>query len=165
MAIVVEDGTGVAGAETFISVTDADTYHINRTATAWTDATTEAKESALRKSKDYLEGKYRLRWKGTRATQGQPLSWPRTGVYDQDGYLIASTTIPQALKDAQAEAALRALSADLQPDLERGGAVKREKVDVIEVEYFGAAAGETLRPTVDRLLLGLIRSKNELVRA
>ena len=42
MALVVEDGTGLDTAESFISVADADTYHTewNADPTAWTGATT-----------------------------------------------------------------------------------------------------------------------------
>lgn len=52
-------------------------------------------------------GYYRVRrqWTGAPATTTQKLAWPRTGMYDQNGNLIDSATLPQALKDAQSELA------------------------------------------------------------
>ena len=36
MALIVEDGTGLANAESYVSVADATTYHTNYGNTAWT---------------------------------------------------------------------------------------------------------------------------------
>ena len=43
MSLIVEDGTGLAGAESYVSVTDADTYHDKRGNTAWATLTTAQK--------------------------------------------------------------------------------------------------------------------------
>jgi hypothetical protein len=54
------------------------------------------------------EGAYfiqRKKWTGAPATTTQRLAWPRTGMYDSNGNLIASDVIPQALKDAESELA------------------------------------------------------------
>ena len=66
MALIVEDGTGVSGAESYISVVDADDYHTNHGNTSWGSADTTAKEIALRKASEYLDGKYGKRWLGIR---------------------------------------------------------------------------------------------------
>lgn len=44
-------------------------------------------------------------WTGAVATATQALAWGRTGMYDRLGRAIASTTIPQELKDATSELA------------------------------------------------------------
>jgi hypothetical protein len=44
-------------------------------------------------------------WTGEIATSTQALSWGRIGMYDRLGRLIASSVIPQELKDATAELA------------------------------------------------------------
>lgn len=44
-------------------------------------------------------------WTGLPASTTQALAWPRTGMFDLNGNAIASTVIPQALKDATAELA------------------------------------------------------------
>lgn len=51
-------------------------------------------------------------WTGTPATATQKLAWPRIGMYDANGNAIASTDIPSALKEAQAELAGQLLMSD-----------------------------------------------------
>jgi hypothetical protein len=133
MSLIVEDGTGLSTAESYISVADADTYFINRGVTSW-DAldNTDDKEPALRKATEYMINKYRRRWQGARVYQIQALDWPRVGVV-VDSWSVASDEVPTEVARACAELALKANAEDLQPDLEQG--VIREKVDVIEVEY------------------------------
>ena len=75
---------------------------------------------------------YRARWQGVRATQDQALDWPRYGV-EANGYYVASNTVPVDVANACADLALRALTEDLNPDLERG--IVREKVGPLETEY------------------------------
>ncbi len=84
MSIIVEDGTGLATAESYISVADASTYFTARGNTTW-DAldegeATAAREAALRLATDYMTAVYRDRWEGVRYTEGQALCWPRSGV-------------------------------------------------------------------------------------
>lgn len=133
MALVVEDGTGKADAESYISVADAGTWHSNRGNTAWAAIATEAaKEAALRKATDYMVQVYSLRWKGNRVTATQALDWPREGV-EVYGFEIDSDVLPEAVANACAELALRASAGDLTPDVTRR--TLREKVGPIEVEY------------------------------
>ncbi len=51
-------------------------------------------------------------WTGSSATATQRLAWPRTGMFDANGNAIASTVIPQALKDAESELAGQLIMAD-----------------------------------------------------
>ncbi len=150
MALIIEDGSVVAGAESYASVADADTYHVNRGNAAWT-GTDAVKEAALRKAAAYLDGEYRRRWKGYRVQPlVQVMEWPRVSV--------PSNTIPQRLKDAQCELALRALAGELAPDTH--GKVKRETVDVLTTEWFeGSDPSVTTYRIVEQLLSDLIRPK------
>jgi len=168
--LTVEDGTIVAGAESYVSVTEADTYHTKRGNTAWTGEDA-VKEAALLKAATYLDGEYRQRWKGVKVDwDEQVMEWPRAGVCVVDdyqqvisyGYLgpgfLAETTIPQRLKDAQCELALRALSVELAPD--STGRVKREKVDVLETEWFdGEDSTSTTYRVVEQLISDLLKPK------
>lgn len=147
MAFTVEDGSIVSGANSYLSVADADTYHSDRGNADWAAATTGAKQSALIRATDYIEQKYSERFKGDYASDDQELSWPRYGLCE-----VESDVIPKELKNAVAILALEALSDDLNPTLDRGGAIKREKVDVLETEYFDWAPGATVRPAIDGLL-------------
>lgn len=150
MAFTVETGSIVAGANSYVSVADADTYHADRGNAGWT-GDNAVKQAALVKATDYIEQQYAELWKGQLVDEQQPLSWPRAGVS-----AIAEDEIPTKLKQAVCILALEALAADLNPALARGGAVKREKVDVIEVEYMDGASARTVRPAVDGLLRGLL---------
>lgn len=131
MALEVEDGTGKANAESYISVADATAHFAGRgKGDAW-DAV-EDKEAALRKATDYMGQEYRTRWLGLRANSGQALDWPRAYVpkFDAPGgyganpdyYLL--TDIPVEVKRACAELALRSNAEDLAPDETQGALEK-----------------------------------------
>lgn len=103
MSLVVEDGTGLATAQSYISSADADAYHTAHGNTAWTGT---GKDAALVRATAWLDARYRSRWVGTKATSAQALEWPRYGATDIDGWDV-SMTIPAGLKAALCEAALR----------------------------------------------------------
>lgn len=156
MALVIEDGTGKSDAESYLSVTDVGTYHTNRGNAAWT-GTDAVKEAALRKATAYLDNVYRHRWPGVRRLSTQALDWPRGDAYYLDDYSsIAIDVIPQAVKDATAELALRALSADLLPDLDRGNAVKSVTVGPISKVFMDGAPGSKVRPQITLILSRLL---------
>lgn len=161
MTITVEDGTGLDDAETYISVADANTYHAARGNTTWAALSEADKEAALRRAADYLSGAYGGRWKGSRATSGQALDWPRVGAV-ANGYDVSSSVVPAAVARACAELALRAASAALSPDLERG--IKRERVDVIETEYDTTSPQHTRYRAVDQLLAAYLSGGGAFLR-
>lgn len=151
MALIVEDGTGLANAEAYISVADADAYFAARGNAAWAALTTGAKEAALRKGADYLEG---YRWKGERLTGTQALAWPRSGAV-VDGYELAAAVLPAALVRANAELAVRAAAGDLSADA--GAQVVSETVGPISVTYAAGARQQTRYEAVERMLAALLR--------
>lgn len=175
MALTIEDGSIVTGAESYATVAEADTYHTNRGNAAWT-GTDAVKEAALRKAASYLDGEYRNRWKGYRvAPLTQAMEWPRMNVTVDDGgysltfndqlYLgpicLASDAIPPRLKDAQCELASRALAGELAADT--GAKIKRETVDVITTEYFnGEDPGKVRYLAVEQLISDLLRPKGSV---
>ena len=53
---------------------------VERGETTIAEADEDQREFALIKAADYLEQKYRLLWKGSRAQSTQRMSWPRRGV-------------------------------------------------------------------------------------
>lgn len=144
MALIVDDGTGLATAEAYISVTDADAYFLARANTAWAALTTGAKEAALRQGADYLEG---YRWKGERLTSAQALAWPRSGVV-VDG--VTAAAVPEAIRRANAELAVRASQGALSVDV--GAAVKSEQVGPISVTYQDGARQQTRFEAVERMI-------------
>lgn len=134
MALTVQqDGACTANADSWVSLVDANS-HFSNYGGAWTgdDA---AKESALRRAALWMSTG--IRWNGTKACTGSMLAWPRSGTTDCDGNQIAESVIPQQIILAQLAAASAELLSPgiLTPTITPGSQVKREKVDVIEVEY------------------------------
>lgn len=159
-----------ATAVAYDTAANADAYFTARGITTWT-GTDAAKEEALVRGADYLEGLYRGRWVGVKTTQAQSLSWPRGWVSDVDGYAVDADTVPTKVKQANFEAALLILTGtDLEPVLERGGQVKREKVKAgpveSETEYLAGASTRSVITRIDGLLTGLVADGNtiELLR-
>ena len=171
MAIIVEDGSGIANAQSYISVADADTYFAEHSQPAiWTAALTADKEKALKLSTQYMDAVFKLRWKGTRKLETQALDWPRYSVNDRDGYWIPDTPLPRVLKEACAEYAVRSMTDELFPDLAADSGpltAKRVKVGPIEVDKeWGGMGTRTYRrySLVEALLRDLFRPST-MVRA
>lgn len=152
MALITEDGTGRADAESYISVTDADTYHGNRGNASWAALSATQKEEALRKATDYMVQVYRSRWAGLRMSATQALDWPRYEVPRADfGDYYPSNAVPSQVKYACAELAIKAaagtaLAADL------AAPATRVKVGPIEKEFDPNARQTTIYRAVDGLL-------------
>jgi hypothetical protein len=125
MALIVEDGSGLADAESYCSVAVADSYHLKRgRETAWVDdLETEEKEFALRKATDYMLQEYRDRWDGFRVDDVQTLDWPRYEVIRKDAMRYGHEayyphdTVPREVQNACAELAFKSLTVDLGADL------------------------------------------------
>ena len=157
MPLIIEDGLARDDAQSYVSVINCNAYHSARGNTAWS-GTDEEKSSALLKAVQYIDGHYRTRWKGAKTSRTQALCWPRTGARDADGWVIGGDEIPQEVIDATCEAALRAMTGELSPDMERGGKVLSETVGPISVTYAPGASGQTQYSVIDNLLSGLLRS-------
>jgi hypothetical protein len=108
---------------------------------------------------------------GTDTGKPQPLSFPRSNLFDRDGTNIVGMPIP--LKQATAEYAVRSASttATLQPDPTDTGRVtlKREKVGPIEeeTEYTDEGWNQSIvsYPAADRMLIQYIDSSKRVTRA
>lgn len=150
MALVVEDGTGLETANSYVSLVDCDTYHSDRGNTSWTGEDA-AKEAALIRATQYLDMHYRSRFLGYRYSEEQALEWPRYDAEDDNGYYL-DNEIPKELEQATCELALRALSGELLEDQDRGGAVRRVRIGEIETEYSESAPAGTIYRFVDEIL-------------
>lgn len=158
MAIVVT--AGAADAVAYGSAVDATSYFSARGITTWT-GTEAVMEAALIRGTDYLERRYAGKWIGTKATQAQALSWPRSWVEDLDGYAIRADEVPAKIVSSNFEAALLILTGtDLEPLIEKGGAIKRKRTKAGPVETETEYAGSTnVYDTISRingLLTGLV---------
>ena len=160
MALIVEDGTGKTNSESYASVADADSYFTGRTgATTWAGAAdTAAKEKALRDATDYLEERYNMRWLGRKTHETQALSWPRAYLTTYDGFSIESTEMPEKIKRACMEMAVRALSEDILPDISAG------QNDIIEESSSVGNLSKTTRYSGTKNTLKTYRVVTMLVR-
>lgn len=149
MSLTVETGQGLSAAESYVSVADADARLASLGMTNWATLITTEKEQALRRATAHMEQAYRQRWKGTRLTRTQSLSWPRYGAC-VDGYDIPSTIVPADIANACADLALKAAAGDLAADESR--AVIREKVGPLETEYSPHSPQATRYVAIDRAL-------------
>ena len=132
MSLIIEDGTIVAGAESYVTVTEARDWASKRGVTL--SATDSVVEQLLRKATDFLQS-IEAQYKGARVDTEQVLAWPRQQVYLYGNTTaIAVTYIPQQLKDAQCQLAIDASSRDLQPTGD-GRQVIMKQVDVLVTQY------------------------------
>lgn len=152
VTLVLEDGTGLATANSYVDATEADAILcVNPTAYAtWTALTATQRDTYLVWASGYLDDY--VQWDGYKTVATSGLRWPRECVYDVDGLLIDSNTIPPQLKQATAEVAVflvnseAAASGGESSNLPEG--IKRVKADVVEVEFF-EDAGKDSRSTAD----------------
>lgn len=145
MALVVEDGTGLAKADSYISVEQADAYMISMGHEAWADASQSDKEKALRQATQYVDSRYR--YKNQPLKPEQSLEWPRVGL---------SWPIKRVL-DATCELAIRALTASLYTDVAPTDAVKSETIGPISTVYQESKnGGQVQYALVDDLLRPLV---------
>lgn len=127
MALLVEDGTGIDGANSYNSVLEIRDYAASRGATLPVDDS--AVEILAIKAADYLDVKD---WKGRELSPLQGLAWPRSFVDTDDALEIS---YPKEIKKAQCQLVIEAMTGDLMPST-RPGKYKRTRVEgAIDVEY------------------------------
>lgn len=103
MSLIVEDGTGLATAQSYASAADATTYHTAHGNASWTGTDT-LKEAALVRATAWLDAAFYYRWPSVKLLNTQALEFPRAAAVDADGYDLAP--VPAGLKTALYEAAL-----------------------------------------------------------
>ena len=127
MALVIEDGTGVVGANSYLTVAELRAYAEVRGLTLPT--VDSEVEILLVKATDYLELKSYI---GDRASDDQGLSWPRTSVTDP--YWKYTDKIPSQLKLAQSMLAIEVQNGELSPAV-RPNEYIQTKIDVLYIKY------------------------------
>jgi len=169
ITLVVETGAGLSNANVYRSVADADTYHENHSgSTDWSGAENADKEKAKITASQYLDIKYSGRWRGTKASSTQAKAWPRIDVYDDEGYYIPSTEIPQQLGDAEDELALKIIEGDnLFEDIDTPGDIASERNVLGPLEEsitYVAGKSQTKKYTlIEALLKPLLDSSETLM--
>lgn len=146
--------------DAYDSVANVDAYWADRGNAAWAALTEVVKEQNIRKATDYIDRNFRFI--GNRATASQRLEWPRLDAVDPDGFTVGETDAPWQVKEAMAIVAdlYRAGTYDLEGIVTNDAAIRKTKVDVIEVEYDTAyrRQGEDVVTHVYKLLASLTGS-------
>lgn len=131
--ITVEDGSEVVGANSYVSVSDATAFALNRGVTLDTD--TDVVAAQLINAMDWLT-RYRDDWKGRRTTSTQSLDWPRRYVMETYGDYLADDYMPVELVAAQSLLVMAQESGVvLSPNHDVGLPVIREKIGPIDTTY------------------------------
>jgi hypothetical protein len=135
--LIIEDGTAIPSANSYVSMEYADTYCKNRGYTDWLALDEYTRKSAILKAMDYIDNLFP--WKGRKIYKVQSLSFPRRDIVDLDGF-DRTGEIPEQLKKAVCEAAFYAYNQTTLYEKSNTsiGAVKvdksRKKADVVEIE-------------------------------
>ncbi len=136
MSLIVEDGTGLATAESYISVVDFRLYHANR-GNVVPEGETEI-ERILRVATEYIDLRFGLRFPGYLVDEDQALCFPRT---------YFSELVPLGIERATSEYGFYQITNPLfiTPAMDEGDGIIR-KLEVVgpiteETEYSGSGKG------------------------
>lgn len=155
MSLIVEDGSIVANANSYVSLQEARDYANARGVTL--PAVDSDLEVLLIKAKDYTESK-RTQYQGSKVSAIQSLQFPRYGVV-VDGFEVEPTSIPIDLKNAQMQLAIELnAGTDIMPTFS-GASVTEETVGPITTKYSdkGASPTSVEMTAVDALLQPLYK--------
>lgn len=134
MALIVETGTGLSNADSYITLADARVYAANYGLTLPADDT-EA-EIALRQGCAYIELQ-EGRYSGTRVSTSQALAWPRTDASNSVGVDYPDNVVPIQLGRAQVAAAAEFAKGTDVRATDDGKSVASEAITgAVSVSYF-----------------------------
>jgi len=141
MALIIEDGSQVSGANSYVTLAQVRAYGLSRgVALSEADATLEAQ---VIESMDYLES-FADRFKGELVARDQPLSWPRIGAYIE-GWNWTSVEIPRQVLNAVYSLVLEVHAGEdlFNPTAAALPAIKKRVEGAVAVEY--ANPGQSLK--------------------
>lgn len=152
MPLIKEDGTGLANANTYANVADADAYHAaNLHDTNWSAATTPNKEKALELATRLIDGSYQFH--GIKSTSVQALQWPRRWARDPDtGEDRLPNVIPPDLIRATCEMARECIIQDRLKERVGKGLLQMSIPDAYH-EMYDKRDPHTVVPEVPQLFL------------
>jgi hypothetical protein len=131
-ALTIEDGTGIAGADSYIAVADLRQYCANLNYVIDPSVTDAFLETRLRAAANWIDTAFR--YKGNKLTTTQSLEFPRVNLLDWSSMAVLG--VPLRVAKACAELAYKAIDdVELFQDLERGGLISHEQVGPISTTY------------------------------
>lgn len=155
MALVVENGDGLANADAYVTVQEARSYITDNYPDEIIPALDATVEAAIRRATRFIDSFSFVGYPTNGRTQS--LAWPRTNVYDVRQDRISINEVPREVRRATCEAVIRELRApgSLQPDFVASDRVVREKVGPIETQYANSSSNRPDVPAINVYLRGL----------
>lgn len=132
--IIVEDGTGIANSNSYVTLAEADQYFTDTGNLGWA-GTDDFKNQNLINATAAMDATYGPRYISfLRDEVTQALLWPREQVWDRHSRRIDDLSIPTSLKNAQYEMALLSQNGvDLYPEGRKDNNITAESVAVGEI--------------------------------
>lgn len=162
LTFIAEDGTGLADANSLVTVTYANDYFDLRGNSTWAGLSDEHKKKYLVLATDYVEFRFAQMFISTKLYPDvQALSFPRD----------LSVSFPDAIKKAICEYAILSYSGNLtsEPVLHNGNQIVRKRERMItleeEVHYSAGKGGKFLpHPIPDALLAPYLKAGGRVIR-
>jgi len=132
MALIKEDGSIVAAANTWVERADFIAYALARGVTI---ADTDAADALLIKAADYING-LEPKLKGVLVERDQPMAFPRSGV-EIEGWYWSADEIPRQVLNAQLSLALEVNAGEdpYNPSAAVLPTVRKRVEGAVEIEY------------------------------
>ena len=148
---------GAADANSYATVLEAEAHIATLTFAKGWPTSNDGIEAVLRQAFTKINT---LSLKGTRAAseEDQAGAFPRVGLYDRDGFAIASNVVPRAVKAAQIDLALWLGQKNRNAD----AAPARVKIGGLEIE--GQAASASFPPHVLAMLAPFLNSYGSCIK-
>ena len=146
MALIIEDGSIVANADSYVTTAEITAYANKRGFTVPTSESDLEKIAIL--AIDYMQSK---KYIGNLVESGQALAFPRRDIED-----LADDVIPQAIKNAQIELAIAAHTNDLLIS-EPTATIESESTGTTSTSYLGGLSSKFVSERVNMFLSQYLR--------
>lgn len=149
VTLIVEDGTGKSDANALITLAWLKEYFDGR-GVSYAGHTDDQLNGAIVRASAFLASAYQ--WQGIKVNQrAQTMPFPRTGVFDREGWNVLQDEIPREVKAACCEIAIyeAANPGGMNPNVVLAEKVTSEQVGPIRVEYANAfMSADSSRPVL-----------------
>ena len=157
MALVIEDGSVVTGANSYVTLAEFKAWADSRDISY--NADDNVLEAQILRAMDYIE---RLYFIGNKANENQLLQWPRTEALI-DGYYADATEIPKEVKIAVYEATVVEAAGYSELEIQSRKTL-RERVGDIEVQYADNSENRTITPALQYALNRIVQPAFQVFR-
>ena len=159
MALTIENGTVVSGANSYVTVAEYNTWADARFTTRSTPSEAVS-ESYILRATDYFE---RQVLRGDKANEAQPMQFPRVSLVI-DGYAVDSDEIPAEVKTAIYELAYAEETSNGELNAVERKTSREAIAGAVDVTYADNSASRTMLPGTSSALRKLIASPTVVAR-